>query len=119
MPAKGTDVSRFIIIVGSGTLPKAIEAVIGYIFEERKPHIQYVEPEAYQRVRAAVVPDLVIVTDCEHAADIVTASGPEFFVVCYTDHEREQAEAHSGFAAIARPVGQYNELSETIAELLY
>ncbi len=119
MPNGETDSRKFILIVGSGTLPKAIEAVIKFIFKELDPHLQRVEPEKYQRIRATVEPDLVIVTDFELATDIVAASSPEFFVVCYADHERERAELLNGVAVIARPVDKFDELSETIAELLY
>jgi len=113
------DSRKFIMIVGIGTLPKAIKAVIKFIFEGWNPHIQRVEPNKYPKIRAAVVPDLVIVTDFELATDIVAASNPEFFVVCCADHEREQAESLNGVAAIAKPIGAFDELCETIAELLY
>lgn len=118
MPKEETDERKFIMIVGRGTLPKMVEAAIRFIFQNKNPHLQCVEPDKYPKIRETIKPDLVIVTDFNIAETIVDPNLPEWFVIIHKDDQQKQAESLNGVSIIEESV-VFERLSATLEELLY
>ncbi|MDD5040434.1 MAG: hypothetical protein PHY34_04775 [Patescibacteria group bacterium] len=87
---------KLIYIVGDGTLPPALQAVLEWVFESKHPVVLCTPLEQYPMMREGGDPDLVIMTDVGYLPTVVKPSAPERFIVVCSEAEQAQARLVDG-----------------------